>query len=155
MVLQVMIYLRVHVVKSTFWLVEGVTTGSHYSSARSDPHSRHPKACNAQPFLSGTTSLCKMSLSSDTLHLAGSCLSGNPSISCIFSRIHSASLMGRNCSTAWSLRYAYSSHTRSGTLERSIASVASAETLYGFRGSRSRVTAPDPPLRFACRGDRG
>ena len=37
MVLQVMIYLRVHVVKSTFWLVEGVTTGSHYSSAPLGP----------------------------------------------------------------------------------------------------------------------
>ena len=66
--------------EGSYWHVEGVKTGSHHSSA---PHSRHLKVHNAQPFLSGTTCLCGMSFSSDTLHLAGSCLSGNPSSSCM------------------------------------------------------------------------
>ena len=38
--------------------------------------------------------------------------------------------------------------------KRVIASVATAETLCGFRSSRSRLTAPDQPLRSACRGDK-
>ena len=36
--------------------------------------------------------LCRFSFSSDTLHLSGCCLSGNPSSSCRFSPIYSASL---------------------------------------------------------------
>ena len=132
----------------------GVTTGSYHFLHLLDSHSRHPKVCNTQPFLSGTTCLCRMSFSSDTLDLAWSCLSGNPSSSCIFSLIHSASLVGSYCSTGWRLRYAYSSHTRSSAPERSIASVTTAETLYGFRSSRSRLTAPDQPLRSASRGAR-
>ena len=67
----------------------------------SDSYSRHPKVCNTQPFLSGTTShcttVCRLSFSSDTLHFVVSCLSGNPSSSCIFSPRHSASLVGSYC----------------------------------------------------------
>ena len=36
-------------------------------------------------------STARMSFSSDTLHFVGSCLSGNPSMSCIFSPFHSVS----------------------------------------------------------------
>ena len=92
-----------------------------------------------------------MSFSSDTLHLhlVGSCLSGNPSSSCIFPPIHSARLVGRNCSTRRSLQYVYLSHTLSCTSERSIGSVATGETLYGLGSSRSRLTALDQPLRSA------
>ena len=141
--------------------------------------------CNEQQFLSATTYLCRMSVSSDTLHLAGSCVSGNPSSFCMFSPIHSASfkLVGRNCSTRarWNLQYAYPIHifhcakpphsgrpssyanatrapyTLSGTPEQFIASVATAETLCCIRSSRFRPTVPDLPLtrRSACMGDRG
>ena len=103
-----------------------------------------PKVCSAQPFLSRTTCLRRMSLGSDTLHLLGSSLSGNPSSSCMFLPIHSSSLDDRYWSTGWCLRYAYLSYTVivSVAPKRSILSDATAATLNGFRSSRSRLTAP-------------
>ena len=38
----------------------------------SNSHSRHPNVCNEQQFLSQTTCVLRMSLSSDTLHFLGS-----------------------------------------------------------------------------------
>ena len=106
--------------------LEGIASGAHYASVS---HSRHPNVCNEQPFLSHTTCVLRMSLSSDTLHFFGSFLSGNPSSTCMFSPpIHSATLVGRYWSTGWCFRYAYSSHTRSAGAERSILSGATADT---------------------------
>ena len=52
-------------------------------------------------------------LQRDTLRFFGSFLSGNPSSPCMFSPIHSASLVGRYWSTVtgWCFQYSYSSHT--------------------------------------------
>ena len=129
--------------------LEGIASGHIMPLCNSDSHSRHQNVCNEQPFLSQTTCVLRMSLSSDTLHFLGSFLSGNPSSSCMFSPIHSASLVGRYWSTGWCFRYAYSSHTLSAGAGRSILSGATAYTLNGFRSSRSRRTAPVPPCRSA------
>ena len=108
-----------------------------------------PIQCTStQPFLERTKCLHRMSFSSDAMpfHLLRSPLSGNPSSSCMFSPIHSASLVGRYWSTAWCLRYAYSSHTVSCAPESLILSDATAATLNGFRSSRSRLTTPFQPF---------
>ena len=94
----------------------------------SDSHSRHPNVCNEQQFLSQTTCALRMSLSSDTLHFLGTFLSGNPSSSCMFSQIYSASLVGRYWSAGRCFLYAYSSHILSAGAERSILSGATADT---------------------------
>ena len=91
---------------------------------------------------------CRMLLSLNILHLIVSLLSENPNLSCMFSPIHSANLIGRYWSTGC-LWYAYSSHTLSGGTERQIASVAATDTLNCFRSSRSRRTAPVPFIQSA------
>jgi hypothetical protein len=123
----------------------------------SDSHSTHPNVRNEQLFLSRTKCLRRISFSSDTLHLFGSRLSGKPSSSCMFSPIHSANLVGKNCNTGWLLRYAYSSHTLSGACSRHTLALpksdAAPATLNGFKRSISRFTAPAVRFPSAWTGD--
>ena len=58
----------------------------------------------------------------------GSYLSGNPSLSCMFSPIHSPNLVARYWSTGWCFLYEYYRQTRSAGPERSILSGATANT---------------------------
>ena len=120
-----------------------------------DSQYRHPKVCNAQPFLSGTTCLCRMSFSSDILHLAGSCLSGNPSLSCIFSPIHSESLVGRECQILQHRAVFF--HTQA-ILGPALLSVRLCRLLPLKLCTAYKAPGPDSlryqPFRFACSGDR-
>ena len=127
-------YLRIHVVKAMPSHFEGIASDVHYAPVQRGLPFNYPNVCNEQPSLSLTTCVCRMVLSSDTLYLFGSLLSGNPN--------PLSKLVGRYWSTAWCLLYAYSSHTQSGGTEGPIVSVAAADTLNGFRSSRSRRTAP-------------
>ena len=80
-----MIYLRVHVVKPTFCHVEVVTLGLHYSSAPLGlpflASEGRRRCATSNHFCQGPRFFCRMSFSTDTLLLLGTCLSGFPSLS--------------------------------------------------------------------------
>ena len=127
------LYLRVHVVKPTFWnflLAEGVTMGLHHSSAPLGPPFKASEGVTLSSHFCKGPRAC-VECHSARIHSTW-CQWGLACQEIQASSIHSASLVGRNCRTGWSLLFAYLSHTWSCAPERSIASVATAEILYYF-----------------------